>query len=52
MAWGESKAWLKGTAKQKLYQGLLEDAPEYRPDVVLTGELVQRILAQKIKAPA
>ena len=26
MAWGESKAWLKGTASAKLYQGLLEDA--------------------------
>jgi quercetin dioxygenase-like cupin family protein len=26
MAWGESKAWLKGTASGKLYQGLLDDA--------------------------
>jgi len=26
MAWGESKMWLRGTANQKLYQGLLEDA--------------------------
>ena len=26
MAWGESKAWLKGTANGKLYQGLLDDA--------------------------
>ena len=26
MAWGESKAWLKGTASAKLYLGLLEDA--------------------------
>jgi len=28
MAWGESKAWLKGTVNQKLYKGLLEDAAE------------------------
>jgi len=26
MAWGESKAWLRGTASGKLYQGLLDDA--------------------------
>jgi len=26
MAWGESKAWMKGTASEKLYQGKLEDA--------------------------
>ncbi len=26
MAWGESKAWLKGSANQKLYEGLLQDA--------------------------
>ena len=26
MAWRESKAWLKGTASQKLYQALLDDA--------------------------
>ncbi len=26
MAWGESKAWLKGTASGKLYQNLLDDA--------------------------
>ena len=26
MAWSESKAWLKGTANQKLYQALLDDA--------------------------
>lgn len=26
MAWGESKAWMKGTASGKLYQGLLDDA--------------------------
>jgi len=26
MAWSESKAWLKGTASGKLYQGLLDDA--------------------------
>ena len=26
MAWGESKAWKKGTANQKLYQALLDDA--------------------------
>jgi quercetin dioxygenase-like cupin family protein len=26
MAWGESKAWMKGTANQKLYQDLLDDA--------------------------
>lgn len=26
MAWGESKKWMDGTANQKLYQGLLDDA--------------------------
>ena len=26
MAWGESKVWMKGTASQKLYQELLDDA--------------------------
>ncbi len=26
MAWGESKAWMKGSANQKLYQDLLEHA--------------------------
>jgi quercetin dioxygenase-like cupin family protein len=26
MAWGESKVWMKGTANEKLYQGLLDDA--------------------------
>lgn len=26
MAWGESKAWLNGTANQELYQSLLDDA--------------------------
>ncbi len=26
MAWSESKAWLRGTAHEKLYQGLLDDA--------------------------
>jgi len=26
MAWGESKNWMKGSANEKLYQGLLEDA--------------------------
>ena len=26
MAWGESKAWKKGTANQALYQALLDDA--------------------------
>ena len=26
MVWSESKAWLKGTASGKLYQGLLDDA--------------------------
>ena len=26
MAWDESKAWLRGTASGKLYQGLLDDA--------------------------
>jgi quercetin dioxygenase-like cupin family protein len=26
MAWSESKAWMKGSANQKLYQGLLDDA--------------------------
>ena len=26
MAWSESKAWMKGTANQKLYQALLDDA--------------------------
>ena len=26
MAWGEAKAWLKGTVSEKLYQGLLDDA--------------------------
>ena len=26
MAWGESKVWMKGTANQKLYQELLDDA--------------------------
>src|SRR5438874_986969 len=26
MAWGESKAWLRGTASGKLYQALLDDA--------------------------
>src|SRR5262245_52161801 len=30
MAWGESKAWLRGTLQQKLYQDLLDDA-EGRP---------------------
>src|SRR3970040_3097996 len=28
MPWSESKAWLKGSANQKLYQGLLEEARE------------------------
>lgn len=28
MAWSESKAWMKGTANQKLYQALLDDAIE------------------------
>ena len=26
MAWGESKAWKKGTQNQALYQALLDDA--------------------------
>ena len=26
MAWSESKAWLKGTTNQNLYQALLDDA--------------------------
>src|SRR5438132_13174944 len=26
MAWSESKAWMKGTANQNLYQALLDDA--------------------------
>ena len=26
MAWSESTAWMKGTANQKLYQALLDDA--------------------------
>jgi quercetin dioxygenase-like cupin family protein len=26
MAWGESKAWMKGTVNQELYQDLLDDA--------------------------
>jgi len=26
MAWGESKAWRKGSSNQKIYQGLLDDA--------------------------
>ena len=26
MAWGESKAWRKGTSSQNIYQGLLDDA--------------------------
>src|SRR3954464_15008015 len=26
MAWGESKVWMKGTANEKLYQDLLDDA--------------------------
>ena len=26
MAWGESKAWMRGSAHQKLYQSLLENA--------------------------
>ena len=26
MAWGESKAWMKGAVSGKLYQSLLEDA--------------------------
>jgi quercetin dioxygenase-like cupin family protein len=26
MAWGESKAWMQGTANQQLYQDLLDDA--------------------------
>ena len=26
MAWSESKAWMQGTANQKLYQALLDDA--------------------------
>jgi quercetin dioxygenase-like cupin family protein len=30
MAWGEAKAWLRGTLQQKLYQDLLDDA-ESRP---------------------
>ena len=28
MAWSESKAWMKGTVNQKLYQALLDDATE------------------------
>ena len=28
MAWGESKMWLRGTANQKLYQALLDDAAQ------------------------
>jgi quercetin dioxygenase-like cupin family protein len=26
MAWGESKAWMRGAANAKIYQGMLEDA--------------------------
>jgi len=26
MAWGESKAWMRGSAHQNLYQSLLENA--------------------------
>jgi len=26
MSWSESKAWMKGTNNQKLYQALLDDA--------------------------
>jgi hypothetical protein len=25
MAWGEAKAWMRGTASAKIYQGMLED---------------------------
>ncbi|HET7199621.1 MAG TPA: hypothetical protein VFI80_02250, partial [Burkholderiales bacterium] len=28
MAWGESKSWMRGSAHQKLYQGLLDHAME------------------------
>src|ERR1043166_2958531 len=28
MAWGESKAWMKGTANKALYQALLDDAQQ------------------------
>ena len=31
MAWSESKAWLRGTASGKLYQGLLDDAQAAPP---------------------
>ena len=30
----------------------IEDAPEYDAKVVLTGELIQRYLAPKVKEPA
>ena len=52
MAWGESKAWKRGSAHQKLYQSLLEDAPEYDAKVVLTAELVEKYLKRRIKEPA
>jgi quercetin dioxygenase-like cupin family protein len=42
MAWGESKAWLKGDARQALYQGLLDDA---------TGAPVRNAKRRKIVHP-
>ena len=44
MAWSEASAWLQGTAQPDLYQQLLDDAPEYRPSVVLTPELVAQYM--------
>ena len=32
MAWGETKAWLKGTTSGKLYQDLLDDATKVEVD--------------------
>ena len=42
MAWGESKVWMKGTANQKLYQELLDDA---------AGQPVRNAKRKKVVTP-
>ena len=42
MAWGESKVWMKGTASQKLYQELLDDA---------AGQPVRNMKRKKVIRP-
>jgi hypothetical protein len=52
MGWDESSAWLSGSSSGKLYQSLLEDAPEYDPKVMLTAELVKDYIERAAKKAA